>query len=178
MIRFRYTYSITLILAMISNLLITFALFAIFRIEMTVSFVLAALTIVLFTANYSIVLFDRIRELCKETNHGKINQNDRFEIVNRSLASTFNRTAIVTLSMFMPLLVLVIIGTSATFNFSIALILGLVASVVTNTFIAPRLWLFLERKHVIRIKEKSVKRGKERKQSNELEELTIPGIND
>ena len=80
--------------------------------------------------------------------------------------------------MFMPLLVLVIIGTSATFNFSIALILGLVASVVTNTFIAPRLWLFLERKHVIRIKEKSVKRGKERKQSNELEELTIPGIND
>lgn len=178
MIRFRYTYSITLILAMISNLLITFALFAIFRIEMTVSFVIAALTFVLFTANYSIVLFDRIRELCKETNHGKINQNDRFEIVNRSLASTFNRTAIVTLSMFMPLLVLVIIGTSATFNFSIALILGLVASVVTNTFIAPRLWLFLERKHVIRIKEKSVKRGKERKQSNELEELTIPGIND
>ena len=178
LIRFRYTYSLAVIYALISDLLVTFAIFAIFRIEMNVAFVAAALAIMMFTMNHTLVLFDRIRELCKETNHGKINQNDRFEIVNRSLTATFNRTSLVTISTFLPVFVLLIIGTSATFNFSIALILGLLSSVVTVTFITPRVWLFLERKHVIRIKEKSSKPKKEKKQSNELEELTIPGIND
>lgn len=178
-IRFRFTYAIAAIFALLNDTLVTIALFAIFRIEVSVVFVSAILAIVGYSINNTIIIFDRIRELCKETNHGKINQNDRFDIVNKSLANTFNRSILTTVTTLLPVIALMVIGTSATFNFTIAILFGLLSGLITSMFIAPRVWLFLERKHVVRAKDKSAKRNKkEKNRPQEIEELVIPGIND
>ncbi len=179
-IRFRFTYAIAAILALLNDVIVTISLFAIFRIEVSVVFVSAILAIIGYSINNTIIIFDRIRELCKETNHGNINQNDRFDIVNRSLANTFNRSIYTTITTLLPVVCLMIIGTSATLNFTLAILFGLLSGLVTSMFIAPRVWLFLERKHVVRVKEKSTKRAKKAKEkpNTETEELLIPGIND
>ncbi len=179
-IRFRFTYAIAAILALLNDVIVTIALFAIFRIEVSVVFVSAILAIIGYSINNTIIIFDRVRELCKETNHGQINQADRFDIVNRSLSNTFNRSIYTTITTLLPVICLMIIGTSATLNFTLAILFGLLSGLVTSMFIAPRVWLFLERKHVIKVKEKASKRvtKAKNKAKTETEELMIPGIND
>ena len=176
-IRFRFTYAIAAILALLNDVIVTILVFAVFRIEISVAFVSAILAIIGYSINNTIIIFDRIRELSKETNHGKINQNDRFDIVNRSISNTINRTILTTITTLMPVVALLVIGTASTFNFSLAILVGLLSGLVSATFIAPRFWLIFERNHVIRSKEKNNKRNQKEK-NKEIEELVIPGIND
>ena len=95
------------------------------------------------------------------------------------MANTFNRSILTTITTLLPVIALMVIGTSATFNFTIAILFGLLSGLITSMFIAPRVWLFLERKHVVRAKDKSAKRNKkEKNRPQEIEELVIPAVND
>lgn len=178
-IRFRFTYAIAAIIALAHDVIITCALFAIFRIELNVEFVSAILAIVGYSINNTIVIFDRVREISNETNHGLVGKSDRMGIVDKALQNTFSRSVLTTLTTLIPVLALIFIGTNATLNFSLAILFGLLAGMLSSMFLAPRIWISLE--NIFKYKQKEKKAAKANKKkvvSNEPEELIIVGIND
>ena len=80
----------------------------------------------------------------------------------------------------LPVIALIFIGAEATVPFSIAMLVGLVSGIFSSLFIAPSFWLILERRHMIRLKEKAIKAAQQdgKQKSSGPEEMTIVGIND
>lgn len=180
-IRFRYTYAIASIVALFVDTLVMFSIFAIFRIEVQVEFISAILAIIGYSINDTVVIFDRIREISKETNFGNIDSEGRYNIVNKALQNCASRSFWTTISTILPVVALIFVGADATLAFSIAMLVGLVSGIFTSLFVAPSLWLVLEKRHMYRLKEKAIKvaKQKDKKPRNSSpEEMTIVGIND
>ena len=179
-IRFRYTYALAAIVALIVDCLSILSIFAIFRIEVEVEFVSAVLAIIGYSINDTVVIFDRIREIAKETNYGKLGDNERHLIVDKALQNCATRSFWTTISTMLPVIALIFIGAEATVPFSIAMLVGLVSGIFSSLFIAPSFWLILERRHMIRLKEKAIKAAQQvgKQKSSGPEEMTIVGIND
>ena len=179
-IRFRYTYAIASIVALIVDCLSILSIFAIFRIEVEVEFVSAVLAIIGYSINDTVVIFDRIREISKETNYGKLGDNERHLIVDKALQNCATRSFWTTMSTILPVIALIFIGAEATVPFSIAMLIGLVSGIFSSLFIAPSFWLIMERGHMRRLKEKAIKAAEQvgKKKSSGPEEMTIVGIND
>ncbi len=179
-IRFRYTYAIASILALLIDCMSMLSIFAIFRIEVQVEFVSAVLAIIGYSINDTVVIFDRIREIAKETNFGNIDEEGRYNIVNKALQNCATRSFWTTLSTVLPVVALIFIGASATRAFSIAMLVGLISGICSSLFIAPSFWLILEKRHMKHLKEKAIKAAEEaaKKKGKGPEEMTIIGIND
>jgi len=180
-IRFRYTYAIASIIALLCDCLSMFAIFAIFRIEVQVEFVSAVLAIIGYSINDTVVIFDRVREIAKETNFGKIDEEGRKQIVNKALQNCAGRSFWTTISTILPVLALIFIGADATLAFSIAMLVGLFSGVATSLFIAPGFWLMIEKRHMLRLKEKAIRDAQKHDELDSKgrpEELTVVGIND
>ena len=180
-IRFRYTYALASILALLFDTMSILSIFAIFRIEVQVEFVSAVLAIIGYSINDTVVIFDRIREIAKETNFGNIDEKGRFNIVNKALQNCTSRSFWTTVSTILPVIALIFIGADATLAFSIAMLVGLISGIFTSLFIAPSFWLVLEKRHMNHLKQKSIKdaqKATSKKANNGPEELTVVGIND
>lgn len=179
-IRFRYTYAIASLAALAVDVLSILAIFAIFRIEVQVEFVSAVLAIIGYSINDTVVIFDRIREIASETNYGKLDEKGRYNIVNTALQNCATRSFWTTISTMLPVIALIFIGADATIAFSIAMLVGLVSGIFSSLFIAPSLWLVLEKRHMLRLKEKAIRDAERvgKHKSNGPEELTVVGIND
>ena len=179
-VRFRYTYAISSLVALVIDVLSMLSIFAIFRIEVQVSYVSAVLAIIGYSINDTVVIFDRIREISKETNFGKIDEEGRYNIVNTALQNCATRSFWTTISTMLPVIALIFIGAEATLEFSIAMLIGLISGIFSSLFVAPTLWLRLEKRHMARLKAKALKDadkvGKEK--SSGPEELLVVGIND
>ena len=80
----------------------------------------------------------------------------------------------------LPVIALIFIGAEATVPFSIAMLVGLVSGIFSSLFIAPSFWLVLEKRHMLRLKEKAIRQAEQvgKHKSNGPEELTVVGIND
>ena len=179
-VRFRYTYAIASLAALTVDVLSMLAIFAIFRIEVQVEFVSAVLAIIGYSINDTVVIFDRIREISKETNFGNIDEEGRYNIVNKALQNCATRSFWTTISTMLPVIALIFVGADATVAFSIAMLVGLVSGIFSSLFIAPSLWLVLEKGHMRRLKEKAIRDAEKvgQKKSNGPDELTVVGIND
>lgn len=179
-VRFRYTYAIASLAALTIDVLSMLAIFAIFRIEVQVEFVSAVLAIIGYSINDTVVIFDRIREISRETNFGNIDEEGRYNIVNKALQNCATRSFWTTISTALPVIALIFIGADATVAFSIAMLVGLVSGIFSSLFIAPSLWLILEKGHMRRLKEKAIRDAEKvgQKKSNGPDELTVVGIND
>ena len=179
-IRFRYTYAIASLLALFVDVCSILAIFAIFRIEVQVEFVSAVLAIIGYSINDTVVIFDRIREISAETNYGKLDEKGRYNIVNTALQNCATRSFWTTISTMLPVIALIFIGADATIAFSIAMLVGLVSGIFSSLFIAPSFWLVLEKRHMLRLKEKAIRQAEQvgKHKSNGPEELTVVGIND
>ncbi len=179
-IRFRYTYAIASILALLIDCMSMLSIFAIFRIEVQVEFVSAILAIIGYSINDTVVIFDRVREIAKETNFGNIDEEGRYNIVNKALQNCATRSFWTTVSTMLPVIALIFIGAEATRAFSIAMLIGLISGMCSSLFIAPSFWLLLEKRHMKRLKEKAIKAAEQaqKKAGKGPEEMTIVGIND
>ncbi len=137
-IRFRFNYAITAVAALLHDVLVVFSIFAIFRIEIDSSFIAAILTIIGYSINNTIVIFDRIRE--NEAGRGK---QTRWELINTSINQTLTRTIITTLVVLILLFALLLFGGETTKNFILALIIGMFAGFFSSVFLAGNLlgWL-------------------------------------
>ena len=163
-IRFKFSYAISGIVALIHDVLITFIFFAIFKIEITSIFIAAILTIIGYSINDTIVTFDRIRSTYNKAKDKK----DLDIIVNTAVRDTFTRTLLTTLTTLIPVLCLIFLGASEIINFNIALLVGFIAGVYSSLFISNTIWYLIE-------KNKKIKKPKDK--DKEPDELMIKGIN-
>lgn len=168
-IRFKWTYAVGGVMALIHDVAIMFALFAIFRIEVSSMFIAAVLAIIGYSINDTIVSFDRIRENLRNADQ-KMTREKFEEICNRSIQETFTRTIYTTITTLLPVLILLILGSSGIYQFNMAMLFGLIAGTYSSIFIATAFFVLLEKKNLGKEKEK-----KEYKE--DLEEKSIKGIN-
>ena len=144
-IRFEWRMALPSVLALIHDAFIMIAIFSIFRIEVDITFIAAVLTIVGYSINDTIVTFDRVRENLRKY---KVihNENEIDAIINRSLKQTLTRSVNTVFTVVIVVLFLIIFGSSAIFNFSLALLIGLISGIYSSLFIALQLWGILKKR--------------------------------
>ena len=133
MFRFEFKFSLGAILALIHDVTITIGLFSILDIEVSSTVIAAILTIVGYSLNDSIVVFDRIRENLKVKQK---NAEAFIDTVNRSLNETLSRTVITSLTTLFVVSVLFFFGGEVLRSFALALIIGILVGTYSSLFIA------------------------------------------
>lgn len=144
-IRFKFSYAISSILALLHDVLFVIILFALFKIEVNVIFIAAILTIVGYSINNTIVVFDRIRENMASFKK-KLTTDELKVVVNKSISETFNRAIYTTITTLIPVICLILLGSKGILPFNIALIFGLVAGAYSSILLAGQIWYMIEKK--------------------------------
>lgn len=138
-IRFEYRFAISGIVALLHDAFIVMSVFALLRLEVDLTFVAAVLTIVGYSINDTIVIFDRIRENLKGT---KVKTHDDLvELVDKSLWQTMSRSINTVFTVLIAALMLFFFGGVSIHNFTFALIVGLISGAYSSIFIASPLWV-------------------------------------
>jgi len=129
--RFEWIYGVAAVLAVFHDTLITLGLFSILNEEITLTVVAALLTLVGYSMNDTIVVFDRIRE------NLKLSKRQGFEeLVNASLNQTLSRTVLTSGLTFLTALSLLLFGGPVLRGFSLALVIGIIVGTYSSVFIA------------------------------------------
>jgi len=149
-VRFEFRYALGGIVALIHDVLITITFLSVFNKEFDLNIVAALLTIIGYSINDTIVIFDRIRE-----NARKNTKMPLMDIINISVNQTLSRTLLTALTVFVVLVVLFIFGGAVIHDFTVALLVGTVAGVYSTVFIASPIVLLFEK-----IKPSGLKRKK------------------
>ena len=134
------------VLALIHDVMFVFFAYAALYLTVGGTFIACMLTIVGYSINSSIIIFDRIRENLKSMNIEKVGYD---EIVNTSISQTFTRNIYTNLTTFMTILMLNILGVASLKEFTFTLMVGVVAGTYSSICITGPLWLWL-RKHVVK----------------------------
>ena len=130
-IRFEWQFSLGAIAALFHDVIITLGFFSFLSLEINLSIVAAVLTIVGYSMNDTVVIFDRVRENLKKLSDIKI-----YEITNISINETLSRTIITSATTLLALLSIFIIGGAILKGFSFAMILGLIVGTYSSIYIA------------------------------------------
>lgn len=129
------------VIALIHDVMVVFAIYAIARLSVGNTFIACMLTIVGYSINATIIIFDRIRENLKVTDRREGIEN----IVNTSIAQTFTRTIYTSLTTFVMVLVLFIMGVSSLKEFTFTLMAGIVCGAYSSVCITGPLWFYLKK---------------------------------
>lgn len=147
-IRYRFSYAISAIIALFHDIFVVFLVFSIFKLEITSIFVAAVLAVLGYSINGTIVAFDRIRENLNMTK-GKVKSKEELEnVINLSVSQMFKRSMFTSITTLLPVLSLVIFGTSEIINFNIALLVGISMGTYSSLFIATSLWYVFNKKNI------------------------------
>ena len=130
-IRFEWQFSLGAILALFHDVIITLGIFSVFSLEINLSIVAAVLTIVGYSMNDTVVIFDRVRENLRKYSDVKI-----FELTNISINETLSRTIITSMTTLLALLSIFIFGGEILKGFSLAMILGVIFGTYSSIYIA------------------------------------------
>ncbi|ASQ47512.1 protein translocase subunit SecF [Leptotrichia sp. HSP-334] len=137
-VRFELVYAIAGILALLHDVIISFGLIALFRYEIDTPFVAAILTILGYSINDTIVVFDRIRE--NEKKNKKNRENKPFsEIIETGINQVFARSIYTSLTTLFSVIVLLIFGGDSLKTFSMTLFLGMLFGTYSSIFVASPL---------------------------------------
>ena len=147
-IRFDGYYAIGSLAALLHDVFITLGIFIFMNMEISISIIAALLTIVGYSLNDTIVIYDRIRE-----NMSSNPYRDKKKIFNTSLNQTLNRTLVTSVTTLIVVIVLYLYGGDVLKPFSIALIIGVILGTYSSIFIASPVTLFLEEKYNIETEE-------------------------
>lgn len=146
-IRFEWRMALPSVLALIHDAFIMIAIFSIFRLEVDITFIAAVLTIIGYSINDTIVTFDRVRENLRK--YKVIRKEEEIDtIINRSLKQTLTRSVNTVLTVIIVVVFLVLFGSTAILNFSIALLVGLISGIYSSLFIALQLWGILKKRQL------------------------------
>lgn len=138
-IRFEFLQGLAAIVALLHDSFFMVAIFSLFRFEVNAVFIAAVLTIIGYSINDTIVVFDRIRENTRLAKRIK-DFSDLTTIVNRSIYQTLTRSINTVLTTILAALALLIFGGEAIRGFAFALTIGLIAGTYSSIFIAAQLW--------------------------------------
>ena len=130
-IRFEWQFSLGAILALFHDVIVTLGVFSLFSLEINLSIIAAVLTIVGYSMNDTVVIFDRVRENLRKYSDIKI-----FELTNISINETLSRTIITSLTTLLALLAIYFFGGEILKGFSLAMIFGVVFGTYSSIYIA------------------------------------------
>ena len=133
-IRFEWQFSLGAVLALIHDVIITIGIFSFFQIEFNLSIIAALLTIIGYSMNDTVVVYDRIRE-----NLRKYKKQDLYELINSSINQTLSRTVLTSFTTLLALFSLYILGGQVIRGFTFAMIIGVFIGTYSSTFIASQL---------------------------------------
>lgn len=153
-IRFEWRSAVMAIAGLALNILVMMAVYAIFRIPLNTTFIAAMLTVVGYSINNTIVVFDRIRENMKY-----IKGQTVFEVVDTSISESMGRTINTTITTLITIVLLYIIGVDKIKEFALPLIIGVLAGAYTSIFIASPFWAsWKEANRLAKIEEAQMKK--------------------
>jgi len=176
-IRFKFSYGVSAIIALIHDSVMVLIVFSLLRLEVNSMFIAAILSIIGYSINNTIVIFDRIRENKTKLFKDKIKKvEDLKEIVNVSLRQTVFRCIVTTITTLLPVVSLIFLGSHEIINFNIALLIGLVVGTFSSLFIASQIWMSIEKKNIGKDPNKHWY-DDNKKNKKEKEELQVKGIN-
>ena len=138
-IRFEWQFSVGSIIALFHDVIITIGIFSILSLEINLSIIAAVLTIVGYSMNDTVVIYDRIRE-----NLGKYTKLNISEISNLSINETLSRTIITSMTTLLALLSIFILGGEILRGFSFAMILGVLIGTYSSIFVAAPVLKFFK----------------------------------
>jgi len=133
-IRFEWQFSLGAVLALIHDVIITIGIFSFFQIEFNLSIIAALLTIIGYSMNDTVVVYDRIRE-----NLRKYKKQDLYDLINSSINQTLSRTVLTSFTTLLALFSLYIFGGQVIKGFTLAMIIGVFIGTYSSTFIASQL---------------------------------------
>ena len=137
-IRFEWQFSLGAIVALFHDIIITLGAFSLFNLEINLSIVAAILTIVGYSMNDSVVIFDRVRENLLKFSDIKI-----YELTNISINETLSRTIITSATTLLALLSIYFFGGEILKGFSLAMILGVIFGTYSSIYIANPILVYL-----------------------------------
>ncbi len=139
-IRFEMRTGIAAVICLLHDVLVMLSVYAIFRIPVNSNFIAAILTIVGYSINNTIVVFDRIRE-----NYAKNKRAPFADTVNLSVKQTLGRSINTTISTLLPVIMLFIFGVPSIRQFTIPLMVGLLAGTYSSVLLAGPIWVALKK---------------------------------
>lgn len=147
--RFEFRFAVGAVVALLHDVLITLGFFSLFGKEIDLTTIAAFLTIIGYSLNDTIVIYDRIRE-----NFDRYSSEGFAAIVNRSLNETLSRTILTSGTTLLVVVALFIFGGTVINNFAFALLVGIIAGTYSTIFVASALVLFWEKKSPRKIENK------------------------
>lgn len=169
-IRFNFNYGLSAILMLGHDVLVILAIFAIFGISVDFIIVASLLTIVGYSINDTIVVFDRIRDTRNKLfkNKKKLTKEELKRVANISSSETISRNVYTTITTLIAVISLIAVGLNDILTFNLAILVGLIAGAVSSLLIGPNLLIYLEKRSMNKPEEDD---------EEEIEELKIKGIN-
>ncbi len=137
----RFHFALGAVVALIHDVIITVGVFSLMNKEFTLPIVAALLTIIGYSLNDTIVVFDRIRENLKKLRKGALR-----DVVNVSINETLSRTILTSLTTLVVVVVLFLLGGGVIHDFALALLVGVIVGTYSSIFVASPMLLLLEEK--------------------------------
>ena len=148
LLRFRkWQYSLGTLLSLLHDVCLTLAVFSFFKgkvpfaLEIDQHFIAAILTVIGFSMNDTVIVFDRIREYFR-----KSPDEDKTSVINRAINDTLSRTIMTSLCVFITLLILFIFGGEATRGFAFAMLIGVFTGTYSSIFVAAPVLVDMDKK--------------------------------
>lgn len=170
-IRFKFSYAVGGVVSLLHDVLFIFALFVVFRLQISTMFIAAILAIIGYSINDTIVTFDRIREELASVPEKKLTKEVVWQVTNRAICETFVRTVHTFLSTLIPIVILIFLGSKEILTFNLAMLFGFIAGAYSSIYIAAVIFSTIESKNIGKPKKKKVI------YTDEYEEKQIKGIN-
>ena len=145
-LRFEFLFGVAAVLALLHDVLFVIGIFSIFQWDVDSTFVAAILTIIGYSINDTIVIFDRIRENLKF----KKRDESMEDLVNKSVLQTITRSINTGLSVLFVLIAMFFFGGDTIRNFTVAMLIGIVIGMYSSIFTASPLWLEFKNWHTRR----------------------------
>ncbi len=140
-IRFEFKYAIGAIAALTHDVLITLGVFSILGYEISLAVIAAFLTIVGYSLNDTIVIFDRVRENVKSSKGSSMES-----VINQSINDSLSRTIVTSLTTFLVVLILFLVGGEVIHTFSFAMIVGVVIGTYSSIFVASPIVIRMDKR--------------------------------
>lgn len=165
-VRFRkWQYSLGTIVAIVHDVAVTLAVFSFFKnivpfsLEIDQHFIAALLTVIGFSMNDTVIVFDRIREYFRKTPNG-----NKSEVVNRAINDTLSRTIMTSLTVFLTAVILFVFGGEVLRGFAFAMSIGVLAGTYSSIFVAAPILVDMDKSDSLRVEEDKEERIKQLKE--------------
>lgn len=168
--RFEWRFAVSSILALIHDLVIAIGAISLFNVEVNLDILAALLTVLGYSINDTIIVFDRVREKIAQSNSGELT-----EIINDSVSNTLSRTTLTSFTTLLVVITLYIFGSEIISGFSFTLLVGIVVGTYSSIFVASTFLVQLQFS-VNNFRQKEAEKLKKQKEKDRIRAMYEKGV--